>query len=64
MAFVSWVYSGYVAAAPLQCLWCCSTVFAVFSANHSDIFALCVWIYLDRVYFRLLYYAVLLRIII
>ena len=64
MAFVSWVYSSYVAAAPLQCLWCFSTVFAVFGANHSDIFALCVWICLDRVYFRLLYYAVLLRIII
>ena len=29
VAIVSRVYSGYVAAAPLQCLWCCSTVFAV-----------------------------------
>ena len=93
MAFVSLVYSSYVAAAPLQCFanlsdfrtfvrfvlvwicrfplplgvweglrfvivalpglfsylffWCCSTVFAIFRANHNDICALCVWIYLD-----------------
>ena len=60
--------AGYIAVTLLQHL--CSAfgvavlylLFLVLTIVTSLPF--CVWIYLDKVYFRLLYYAVLLRIII
>ena len=59
--------AGYIAVTLLQHL--CSAfgvavLYLLFLLLTSDIFALCVWIYLDRVYFRLLYYAVLLTLVI